>query len=152
MAIVRGLTTQAVANTFIQVAIDTNLTSDGKAAWAIRRFRAFFSGFYVQPAADMIAEAILSTQITTVTTMIDPEELARCSVAVANTAGVAVAFPLDLHQEAIILGERLTVQPTLYVGHSSAGLTTVGSVYWELEYDVIKLTDLEVLRLLVAGG
>jgi hypothetical protein len=152
MNIIRGKTQQVVANTFIQVEIDTNLTADGKAAWRILGLHAYFSGLYSQPAADIREDLILSTRATTVTTMDEPEELARCSLSIANTGGVAVAYPLIPHQSAIILGDRLTVQPKLYMGLFSIGDTAAPDVFWILEYEVIKLTDLEVLRLLVAGG
>jgi hypothetical protein len=152
MSIIRGKVLQPTANTFTQVAIDTNLTSDGKSAWKITGLHAFFSGLYSQPAADIREDLILSTRITTVTTMDEPEEIARCSISIGNTGGVAVSYPLVPHQSAIILGERLTVQPNLYVGLSTVGDTAAADCFFILEYEVIKLSDIDVLRLLVAGG
>jgi len=51
-----------------------------------------------------------------------------------------------------MLEPRLTVQPTLYI--SVKGSTTIGSItdiYYELSYQVVKLGDVELLRLLVGG-
>jgi len=152
MPILRLSVTQGGADTFTQVAIDTDLTADGKSAWQFTRMKAFWSNGYVAAATDQILSAILSTQATTVTVPTDPEEIARVTWAVANTAGVAVAYPVELIKVVDVSIDRITVQPTLYASVSSTttGLTNV--VYFEFEYEVVKLSDIEVLRLLVGGS
>jgi len=152
MSILRGVTTQTGADAFTQAIIDTNLTADGKAGWSIKSFRAFFPNFYALAAVDMTVNAILSTQVTTVTTMNQAAEIARVNWAVANTAGVAVAYPVDLIKQDILIEDRLTVQPLLYVAVSSAGSGGTNVIYWAIEYEIIKLTDVETLRLLVGGA
>jgi hypothetical protein len=152
MSILRGVTTQSGADTFTQTAIDTNLTADGKAGWEVVSFRAFWPGMYALAAADMTLSAILATQVTTVTTLNLAAEIARVNWAIANTAGVAVAFPVEQTKTDILIETRITAQPLLYVGISSATTGAANVVYWELEYNVIKLSDVETLRLLVGGA
>lgn len=152
MSILRGVTTQSGADTFTQTAIDTNLTADGKAGWEIISFRAFWPGFYLLAAADMTLSAILATQPTVVTTLNQAAEIARVNWALANTAGVAVAFQVDQMKQDILIEPRITAQPLLYVGISSATTGGTNVVYWEIEYNIVKLSDVETLRLLVGGA
>lgn len=150
--IIRGVTTQSGADTFTQTLIETNLTASSKAAWQINKVRAFWTNGYTAAAADQMMSAVLATRITTVTTMNESEELARVSWAVANTAGVAVAYPFEPIKELVVPMDRITAQPFLYMGCSSltTGLSNV--IYWEITYEIVKLTDIEVLRLLVGGA
>jgi len=152
MSILRGVTTQTGADTFTQTAIDTNLTADGKAGWEIVRMRAFWAGMYALAAADMTLSAILSTQITTVTTLNQSAEIARVNWAIANTAGVAVAFPVEQIKQDDLIETRVTAQPLLYLGVSSATTGAANVIYWEIEYNIVKLSDVETLRLLVGGA
>jgi len=151
MGIKRIKVTQGGADTFTATAIDTNLTSDGKIGWLITKVKAFWENGYSAAAADQTISAILASQAT-VTTPVDTEELARVNWAVANTAGVAVAYPVELQKEIMAAPDRVTVQPTLYAQVSSAttGLTNV--MYFEIEYDEVKLSEVEFLRLLVGGA
>lgn len=152
MPILRVKVTQGGADTFTQVAIDTNLTADGKSAWQFTRLTAFWENGYTAAAADQTISAILSTQVTTVTTPVDAEEIARVNWSIANTAGVAVAYPLDLIKEVSIPTDRITVQPIVYASVSSVTTGLANVVYFELEYEVVKLSDIEVLRLLLGGA
>ena len=148
----RGVVTQSAADTFTQSVIDTNITVDGKAGWEITAFSAYWSNAEAMPAADIEVNAVLSTQATTVTTFDQDEEIIRLNWGFANIAGVAVVVPVDMVKREILFSPRLTVQPLLYVGASSVntGLTVV--IYYEIVYDIVKLTDLEVLRLLQGGA
>lgn len=150
--IIRGFTTQSAADTFTQTTIDTNLTADGKAGWEIISMRAFWAGQYLIAAADMTLSAILSTQSVTVTTMNQSAEIARINWAISNTAGVAVAFPVEQIKEDKLIEARITAQPLLYLGISSATTGVANTIYWEIEYNTVKLSDVETLRLLVGGA
>jgi hypothetical protein len=152
MGIIRVVVTQGGADTLTQVAIPTGLTADGKLGWLIKRLNTFWSNGYTSVAADQKISAILSTQVTSATVPTDPEELARNVWAVSNTAGVAVAYPLELQKQTNAAADRVTVQPTLYATVESAGTGLANLVYFEFEYEDVKLTDIEVLRLLVGGA
>lgn len=151
MGIIRQKVTQTGADTFTAAAIDTGLTSDGKAGWQINSIKVFWENGYSAAATDQTISAILSTQAT-LTTPNDNEELVRVNWAVANTGGVAVAYPVDLLKERAAAIDRVTVQPTLYAQVSSVttGLTNV--IYFEIDYEIVKLTEIEVLRLLIGGA
>lgn len=146
----RGVVTQGGADTFTAVSIDTNLTADGKSGWEIVAFSGYWSNAETGAAADSDASLILATQAT-VTTFDQDEEIYRLQWGVANTGGVAVAYPVNQVKRELLIAPRLTVQPNLYVQASTAltGLTCV--FYYEFHYNIVKLTDLEVLRLLQGG-
>ena len=150
MTILRGVITQGGADTFTSQSIDTQLSADGKAGWQINALKCYWSNGYTAAAADAIANLVLAT-ISTATLPNDAREIARVSWAVQNTAGVAVAFNFEPIKMAVILEPRITVQPLIYIqaNTTSTGLTNV--MYWELDYEIVKLADLEVLRLLVGG-
>lgn len=151
MSVKRGIITQSAADTFTQSTIQTGLTPDGKTGWQIVGITGYWSTGDTVAAADVEVNMILST-VTSVTTFDNVDEIARLNWAVSNTAGVAVAFPLELIKRDILTDNgRLTVQPTVYVGAASSGTSVANVLYYEIEYNTIKLTDLEVLRLLQGG-
>ncbi len=146
----RGVVTQGGADTFTAVSIDTNISADGKSGWEIQAFSAYYSNGELAAAADSDVNCVLATQAG-VTTFDQDEEIYRLNWSVANTAGVAVAYPLGLVRRELLIVPRLTVQPTLYV-HAASTLSGIANVfYWEIVYDIVKLTDIEVLRLLQGG-
>jgi hypothetical protein len=152
MGIIRVAVTQGGADTLTQVAIPTSLTADGRMGWLIKRLTAMWSNGYTSVAADQKMSAILSTKPTTATIPTDSEELARVVYAVSNTAGVAVAYTMELQKTTLAAADRVTVQPYLYATVESAGTALANLVYFEIEYEDVKMTDLEVLRLLVGGA
>lgn len=151
MTILRGTLIEAVAGTFVQATIDTNISIDGKYGWEITGFKAFCSTLYTTTSsADFRIAALLSTQETTATLASDAEELARVEWANCfTTASVAtVQEPIKTAQ---MLESRLTVQPQIYVGIDTDGEAAVTRIYYEISYNIVKLTELEVMRLLVGG-
>jgi hypothetical protein len=149
--LVKGVVTQTGADTFTSGTISTGMTADGKAGWEILGLKVFWSNGYLAAAADAIANAVLAT-INTVTLPNNDDEIARVSWAVQNTGGIAVAMVFEPSKKADLTQSRVTVQDELYihVSTTTTGLTNV--MYYELEYDIVKLTDIEVLRLLVGGA
>jgi len=151
MGIIRVAVTQGGADTTGIEQIDTQLTSDGKTGWQITRMQAYWENGYTADAADQTLSAILCTQ-PSVPVPTDAEELARLNWAVSNTAGVAVTYPMDLIKETMAAADRVTVQPTLYAIVASTGTALANLVYFEIEYVEVKLSDVEVLRLLLGGA
>lgn len=154
MATEKGVVVLPAAGTFTQAVFDTNITSDSKFGLEVTGFRAYMrsrdaTGIEV-PESNLI-ECILSTRVTTITTPDEPEEIARVGwgLRFSTAASMAESEPTKV---AVMLEPRLTVQPTLYI--SVKGSTTIGSItdiYYELSYQVVKLGDVELLRLLVGG-
>lgn len=151
MAILRGTLIQSAANTFTQDTIDTNLSTDLKSGWEITGFRCWASTLYTEATtADYTLAAVLSTQATTVTTLDESEEIARIQWA-NNFTTASVAYPVEPIKMAEMLETRLTVQPQIYFGIDSTGLTAAARIYYEFSYNIVKLTEIEVMRLLVGG-
>jgi hypothetical protein len=145
------LVTQGGADTFTAGAIDTGLTADGKAGWQINAIRAFWVDGAAVAAADHSISAKLST-IATTTTFGSADEIDRVAWGLQNTAGVAVAVPYEPVKEHFLTESRVTVQPNIYVQVESAGTGQANDVILEIFYDVVKLSDIEVLRLLAGGA
>lgn len=154
MAVEKGVVVLPAAGTFTQNTFDTNISSDSKFGMEITGFKAYVrsrdaTGIEV-PESNLI-ECILSTRITTITTPDEPEEIARVGwgLSFSTASGFAVSTP---EKSVILLEPRLTVQPTIYIGVK--GSTTIGAItdiYYEFSYNIVKLADIELLRLLVGG-
>jgi hypothetical protein len=66
----------------------------------------------------------------------------------ASTSGIQV----DSERIVTFVQPRLTVQPNLYINVSSAGMTVGNTIYVEVFYEIVKLTDIEVMRLMQGGA
>lgn len=152
MTTIKGTITQSGTNTYTSSTIDTNLTAEGKTGWEIKAFRGFYSNFYIQNAADLFQNLILAT-IATLTTWDQDDEICRCAWQAGGTLFTdAWSASIEPIKTAQFSGSRLTVQPQLYVNSSATGQSAAGVMYWEMDYEIVKLTDLEVLRLLQGGA
>lgn len=151
MPSIRQLVTQGGNDTFTSVAIATSLTVDGKSGWQINGIRAYWVDGAAVAAADHSIDATIQT-ISTVVTPADDEWIENVSWGLQNTAGVAVAVPYEPTKEHFLAEPRVTVQPNLYVAVRSAGTAQANDIIIEVFYEIVKLTDLEVLRLLAGGA
>lgn len=145
------LVTQSGADTFTAVAIATGLTADGKSGWSISSIRAQWVDGAAIAAADYTLEAKVAT-IATTTTFGSADEVERVMWGCQNTGGVAVAFGFEPIKEQFLTEPRITVQPFIYAQVASAGTANANDVIIEVFYDIVKLSDLEVLRLLAGGA
>jgi len=151
MAVLKKLVTQGGADTFTAVAIDTNLTVDGKAGWSISAIEAYWVDGAAVAAGDWSIHAKLAT-IATSTSFVDDDEIARVDWGLQNTGGVAVSVPYEPFRGISLPEPRVTVQPIIYVQVESSGTAQANDVIFRVYYDIVKLTDLEVLRLLAGGA
>jgi hypothetical protein len=150
-AVIRGTALQTGADTFTSASIDTNIQVDGKSGWEIVDFVAYWSNAETAAAGDMDVNCILATR-PTITSFNETDEIARINWGVQNTAGVAVAFQVDMVKRCVQFLDRVTVQPYLYINLASTGSGLACGIAWEIRYNVVKLTDLEVMRLLQGGA
>lgn len=151
MSRIKQLVTQTGTDVFTSIPVFTGLTVDGKAGWRIRSIEASWSDGSSVSAGDYLLVASVGT-VATVTAYGDDDELGRVSWGLQNTAGVAVAIPYEPVKIRELSEERVTVQDQLFFGVSSAATGQANDVVIVVNYDVIKLTDLEVLRLLAGGA
>jgi len=153
MPIIKGTVTSSGtgANTTVGT-VATGLTVDGRVGWNITRFAVFFSNMYIQVPGDMEHDVYLQT-IATLTTSDSDDVIARCSFGTAITGAADVGFQCFPENEVVLFEPRLTVQDSIYVlSRNVVGSTTAPVIYYEINYEVVKLTDLELLRLLVGGA
>lgn len=144
-------TLQSGADTATASQIETGITVDGKVGWEIIGMQCYWTNGEAVAAADYELQIGVRTDATGLN-FADLDEIIRTTWAVQNTAGVAVALPLENMKEIILLEPRVTVAPILYVRAESANTAQANNIITRLYYNIIKLTDLEVLRLSQAGG
>jgi len=149
--ILKGVLVQTGVDTFTSVQILTGLTVDGKSGWEINGFKGYWSNGYSAAAGDSITSLKLST-LATDTVPSSENEIARVAWGVQNTAGVAVAFSFEPGKKADMTENRVTVQSDLYVNAASAGTGLTNTLYYEISFNIVKLSDIEVLRLAVGGA
>lgn len=150
-AVVKGTITMTGADTFTTSFIETNIQVDGKAGWQILDFVAYWSNGELVASADIDANLILATR-NTVTTFNETDEICRVNWGIQNTAGIAIALPLEQIKRPVQFIDRITVQPQLFVNASTTGTALAGIFYYEVRYDIVKLSDLEVMRMLQGGA
>lgn len=151
MAILKGTTVQSGADTTTRLAIETNLSVDGKSAWSITGFQVYWSNGETSSTADQQFSVSLNT-VNTGTLFSSTDQIALVNWGLVNTGGVAVAYQVELVKQAIFFEERLTVQPTLYVDLVSSGTGQANRAYVQIQYEIVKMNDLEVMRMLVGGA
>jgi len=151
MTAVANLVTQSGADTSTRVEIDTGLVADGKSGWEIFAMQAYWVDGLSVAAADYVVNAIVST-VDADTLFSSEDEIARVSWGLQNTGGVAVAVGYEPIKRVELIEPRITVQPTIYVGVQSQTSGIANDIVIILYYNIVKLTDLEVLRLLAGGA
>jgi hypothetical protein len=151
MSVAKKLVTQTGSDTFTSAAIATGLTVDGKSGWSIHAIEAFWSDGAAIAAGDWTLDAKLAT-VSTSTAFSDDDEIGRLSWGQQNTAGVAVTVPFEPLKGYGLLEPRVTVQPSIYVSVASTGTSNANDVVFRVYYEIIKLSDLEVMRLLAGGA
>jgi len=153
MSQVKTVATQATTNGTIEVLIPTLLTVDGKAGWMINGVRFLAPGLNV--AVSPLVDCNLFMQLNTETGDQLPTDPDSIVYEVAGFSGIAAstsAFQVQSSFESVIPNGRLTVQPDLFFRLTSSGMTAALTVYVTVFYDIVKLTDLEVMRLMQGGA
>lgn len=151
MPVIKKLVTQSGNDTFTAASITTGLTVDGRAGWSLTAIEAYWVDGAAVAAGDWSLHAKLAT-ISTSTSFVDDDEIARVDWGMQNTGGVAVSVPYEPFRGISLAEPRVTVQPTIYVGVESSNTGQANDVVFRVYYEIVKLTDLEVLRLLAGGA
>jgi len=154
MSSIRTSLSQAVVNTEIELAIPTGLTVDGRAGWSV-------TGVFI----DFVNAALAVSQVeplSSVTVELNTEsggqsypdkDLITFDVfQFSGAVGAASFVQLDGRSRSVLPIPRLTAQPNLYVYLNSYGLVNPATIHVEVFYDIVKLSDLEVMRLLQGGA
>lgn len=147
----RELVTQGGADTETRVAIATGITPASKQVIRIESIEAWWSDGAAVAAADWSLDAYI-TNADVAFDFTSANTITAVSWGLQNTAGVAVSVPYDPIKSREVPGIRLTAQPYIYVGVASAGTAQANDVVIHVQYSLVKLTEIEILRLLTAGA
>lgn len=150
MSSIKQTVTQSGADTF--TAVELSLPAlDGKSGYQINGIRAIWEDGYGVAHADWWLDAYV--QVENTVQAYDADELIDfVAWAMQNTAGVAVATPLEPVKEHFMAEPRLTVQPAIYVAVASGGTSQANDVTIEVFYEKVKLSEVDYLRLLAGGA
>jgi hypothetical protein len=153
MPSVKNFVIQATPNADAEVAIPTLLTVDGKSGWMITgvKFSVTNLAQATIPTADCSAIMELNTEIGS-QSAVDNDSVAIEYIAVSGIAASVSAFQLQTTYNAVLPSGRLTVQPNLYLHVKSLGFLSGLAIVAEVFYEIVKLTDMEVMRLLQGGA
>jgi len=151
MPSIKGSITQGGADTTAALTIETNITADGKSGWEIFGLEVYWVNGESVAAADWEISGVLQTILATPAyTSVD--EIERVSWGLQNTGGVAVAVPYEPIKKIIFTEPRITVQPLIYFYALSTLTGQANQLQFRVFYNTVKLSDLEVLRLLAGGA
>lgn len=146
-----GSLTQSGADTATSLTVETGLTVDSKSGIEIYGMEVFWDNGESVAAGDWEINASIGT-ITGATSFVSDDEICRVSWGMQNTGGVAVAVDYEPVKSIILIEPRLTVQPDLFFTCASSLTGQANTIRVKIYYNVVKLTDLEVMRLLVGGA
>jgi hypothetical protein len=151
MARFMGSVTQGGADTTGSATIDTGIVVDGKTAIIINAMEVFWDNGESPAAADWEHNVILATT-SSATAFSSADEICRVSWGLQNTAGVAVAVTYEPIKSIILLEPRTTAQASLYVFSVSTLTAQANVIRYRVYYETVKMTDVELLRLIVGGA
>ena len=144
---------QATANADTELVIPTELTVDGRQGWDIIGVRWSVPTWNVgiDPTKDCSLQIQLNTE-TGSQTFVDPDSIVNFHLQTSGITASTSAFEVNSYGISELVAPRTTVQPNLYLHVLSTNLLAPMSVNVEIVYDIVKLTDIEVMRLLQGGA
>lgn len=152
MASVKVQATQTAINGTVVATIPTGLTIDGRTGWKISGGR--WQYVSVNNAWDGIADAAINYQLTTEgqqLDFLDPDIILQGGIefsgGTASSGVQLVTTGVDVLPEG-----RVTVQPSLDLVLFTTGMVSTLIMGFELFYEPVRLTDLEVMRLMQGGA
>lgn len=152
MAIARYILTQSGVDTTTAVAMNL-FPLDGKSGYEFTAIEVYWKNAENPAHADWeMYTAIQKTAAGLTDRNGDEDWIIGVSWGMQNTAGVAVATPVDMLKKEILIEPIITVSQSLNVVCFSSSTAQANSISVIAHYNVVKLTELEYLRLLAAGG
>ena len=142
---------QGGADTTSSATIETGIVADSKSGILITGFDVHWVNGSGVAAADYEVRAQLNT-VSGALAFSSVDQVDQICWGLQNTAGVAVAVPYEPTKQIVLTEPRLTVQPNIYFTLSSTGTAQANQATVRVYYEIVKLTDIELLRLLVGGA
>lgn len=152
MLVKRITALQPSADGQVTVAIPTGLTVDARLGWSIVRIEATWVNI---SSTSFVVSNVLNVQLNTeATTQVytDPDLVEWIRFTVKGTTAAVVGQQVQGFVARDLFVPRLTVEPNLFVDIVSTGTGQANNVHFALFYEQVKLTDLEVMRLLQGGA
>jgi hypothetical protein len=150
MGVIRQRVTQSAADTATAVQLPL-VALDGKSGYEIKGMEVLLTNGVSLPASDWQINAKLLTANGTYT-FSDDEVICEIDWGFANVAGVAIGNMIEIQKEKFLMESRITVQPQIFVQLSSVVTGLVMVADFRVYYDLVKLTELEYLRMLTGGA
>lgn len=149
----RKLITQTAANAPAVVQITTNLTVDGRQGWNITGLRWTFTNIAaaITPIATCNAQIQVNTEAGN-QAFDDPDSIFLVNTGAHGIAASTSSVYIPATGTQVLPEPRTTVQPIIYIALDSIGMTQALSVGVEITYEIVKLSDIEVMRLLQGGA
>jgi len=153
MSYIKKSLAQTGANATTELAIPTLLTVDGKAGWSILGMDIYVSG--LGAAVNAVADGQCLIELNTEATpqsYDDPDNIIFHQFQFSGITASTTALQVFGGEQVRLILPRLTVQPTLYLNISSSGLLTAVTANIQIVYEIVKLSDIEVMRLMQGGA
>jgi hypothetical protein len=124
---------------------------DGKSGYLFKYIRAMWLQSTSVTPADSWLKAMLQT-VATPQTFDSDDVIDAVGWGITTMAAAQATMFADLFKEHELNEPRLSVQPDIYVGIKSSATTQINSVIVEVGFEIVKLSELEFLRLLAGGA
>jgi hypothetical protein len=148
----RVVLTQTGVDVESSLVIPTGLTVDGRLGWSITRMRAIWNNMSSIPPT--VVSATLNVQLNTEVgsqLFSDVDSIGMISYKLRGIAASTSANQLFPMVEYVLMEPRLTVEPNLILLLASGTTGLANAVSFEFQYEQVKLSDMDVMRLLQGG-
>jgi hypothetical protein len=153
MSMIKLEVTQTVLNTPATGIIPTGLTVDGRSGWNIQGIKLLFEN--ASACVTQVAKCTANIQLNTEAGsqgFTDNDSITFMSYQFQGIAASTSAHQIFPVQQEDLIIPRTTVQPNLFVFLNTTGMVATASFGIVVFYEIIKLTDLEVMRLMQGGA
>lgn len=153
MSSIKQTLVQTASNATTSVEIATGLTVDGKAGWSITGMRFSLPNLSAGHVATVDCNVFI--QVNTETgnqVFVDKDSIFNQCLQFSGIAASTTSLQVFGDGTVVLPLPRVTVQPTIYLTVISNGMAVPLQADIELYYEIVKLSDLEVMRLLQGGA
>lgn len=151
MPSIKGYVEQSANDTATEKLIETGLTLNGKQGWAIKGVAMQLNTRPAPTVGGWNVQSVLQTE-TGAQSPADNDFIVMVDWTLYGPAVNTGMMLLPLSKHVPLVQERLTVQPELIVRLSSYGAGVKVACYFEVFFEQVTLTDLEVMTLYQAGA
>jgi hypothetical protein len=153
MLSLKQLLNQTVINTPIELAIPTDITVDGRTAWSVVGMN--YNVRRLNAAVPNVSNSTVTVELNTETgdqTFTDKDSIIFDQLQFHGIAASTSSFYVPSGKSITLINPRITAQPDLYLRLDTSNLTATVELSVEIVYELVKVTDLEMMRLLQGGA